>query len=863
VADTQERLQAQLADRYRFERELGAGGMATVFLARDLKHDREVAIKVLHPDLAATIGGDRFEREIKLAAKLQHPHILGLYDSGQVEGLLFYVMPFVKGESLRDRIAREGQLPIDDAIQITLEVADALGYAHAQGIVHRDIKPENVLLSGGHALVADFGIARAVTEGTAQKLTQTGMAVGTPVYMAPEQSVGEAVGPTADLYSLGCVLYEMLAGEPPFTGKNAMALMARHAMESVPSIRIVRTTVPEEVEDAIFAAMAKVPADRPQSAAQFSELLGLPLGATAARRAAIRATATRRVPTGMAAAYQAEAAEAPVPWWKQRRVLGVAAGLLLAVAGFAGWRLSAGSGPRGVSTLGLGAPVTRVAVLYFQDLSPDGELSPLADGLTEALIGTLSEVRTLSVVSRNGVAAFRGAEVPRDSIARALGAGTLIEGSVEPEGRDRVRVTTRLYDGTGADVNKRASFVVAQDRLFTAEDSVAREVSRTLREWIGQEVQVREGQAGTSSLAAWTLMNRAERLRKDAEAAARSDPARAAALFGQADTLLAAASREDDRWIEPLVLRGEIAYQRSRLPQEAAERTAWIERGKEHAAAALRLRPSDARATALRGTLRYGEYRLAQTADPAARSQLLASAKQDLETAVRTDPTLASAYAQLSFLNYDAKDVPSALVSARNAYEADAYLSIADLILFRLFWASYDLDQFSEARKWCDEGRRRFPRDYRFTACGLWMMLTPDARPDIPEAWRLAAAVDSLAPPAAAAFQSHLMRLVVGGVIGRAAQAAEGAARAALADSADRVLQRARADREVDPRQELVGYEAVMRTLMGEYDLAIQLLTRYTALNPDHSFQVGGNIHWWWRSLRSTPGFQAVMAGGR
>src|SRR5262245_5578467 len=212
--------------------------MATVYLGRDIKHEREVAIKVLNPELAASIGGERFEREIKLAAKLQHPHILGLFDSGEADGLLFYVMPFVKGESLRDRLDREGQLPIEDAVQITLEVADALGFAHSQNIVHRDIKPENVLVSNGHALVAGFGIARAASEGGGPTLTQTGMALGTPVYMAPEQAMGEKVGPTADIYSMGCMLYEMLAGEPPFTGKNATAIMARHAMEAVPSVRI-------------------------------------------------------------------------------------------------------------------------------------------------------------------------------------------------------------------------------------------------------------------------------------------------------------------------------------------------------------------------------------------------------------------------------------------------------------------------------------------------------------------------------------------------------------------------------------------------------------------------------------------------
>ncbi len=332
MAEVQERLQAKLSDRYQIERELGRGGMATVFLAKDLKHDREVAIKVLHPDLSATIGADRFQREIKLAAKLQHPHILGLYDSGEADGLLFYVMPFVKGESLRDRLDREGQLPIDDAMQITLEVADALEHAHRQEIVHRDIKPENVLLSGGHALVADFGIARAVSEGTAQKLTQTGMAVGTPVYMAPEQAVGEHVDHHADIYSLGCMLYEMLAGEPPFSGKNAQALMAKHAMEAVPSIRIVRPTVPEEIEDAIFAAMAKVPADRPKSAAEFAEYFGLPIGATAARRVGIRATSARRIPSGATGLY---ASSVTLPWWRRRGLLAAVAVLVLGGGGVA------------------------------------------------------------------------------------------------------------------------------------------------------------------------------------------------------------------------------------------------------------------------------------------------------------------------------------------------------------------------------------------------------------------------------------------------------------------------------------------------------------------------------------------------
>src|SRR6266513_1619979 len=227
------RLTAALAGRYAIERELGAGGMATVYLARDLKHDRDVAVKVLRPELAAAVGADRFLAEIKTTANLQHPHILPLHDSGEANGSLFYVMPFVQGESLRDRLVREQQLPIDDAVRIAREVADALAYAHEHGVIHRDIKPENILLQGGHALVADFGIALAIQQAGGQRMTQTGMSLGTPQYMSPEQATGErTIDARSDIYALGTVTYEMLAGEPPFVGPTTQATIARLMTEA-------------------------------------------------------------------------------------------------------------------------------------------------------------------------------------------------------------------------------------------------------------------------------------------------------------------------------------------------------------------------------------------------------------------------------------------------------------------------------------------------------------------------------------------------------------------------------------------------------------------------------------------------------
>jgi len=277
MEDVLDRLQSALSDRYTVKHELGAGGMATVYLAEDLKHHRQVAIKVLKPELAASLGAERFLREIEIAAQLSHPNILTLIDSGTADGLLYYVMPFVEGESLRDRLEREKQLPIEDALQITSEVADALGYAHSLGIVHRDVKPENILFESGHAVVADFGIARAVTTAGGERLTDTGLAVGTPTYMSPEQATGNKdIDSRSDVYSLGCVLYEMLGGDPPFLGSTPQVIIARKSAEAAPSLKVVRRRVTDSVEYAVATALETTPADRFATVSQFVEALRAP-----------------------------------------------------------------------------------------------------------------------------------------------------------------------------------------------------------------------------------------------------------------------------------------------------------------------------------------------------------------------------------------------------------------------------------------------------------------------------------------------------------------------------------------------------------------------------------------------------------
>lgn len=278
MTDRQEQLQAALADRYVIERELGRGGMSTVYVAQDLRHHRKVAVKVLRPDLAAVIGAERFLAEIQTTANLQHPHILPLHDSGELDSFLYYVMPFVEGESLRDRLRREKQLPIAEAVQIATEVASALDYAHRHGVIHRDIKPENILLHDGSALVADFGIALAVSSaGGETRLTETGMSLGTPHYMSPEQAMGEReITARSDVYALGAVLYEMLVGEPPFTGPTAQAVVAKVVTEEPRPLLPKRRTIPPNVEAAVLTALQKLPADRFIRAADFADALKNP-----------------------------------------------------------------------------------------------------------------------------------------------------------------------------------------------------------------------------------------------------------------------------------------------------------------------------------------------------------------------------------------------------------------------------------------------------------------------------------------------------------------------------------------------------------------------------------------------------------
>jgi eukaryotic-like serine/threonine-protein kinase len=433
-----------LQDRYRLERELGQGGMATVYLAHDLKHDRKVAIKVLRPEFAAAIGAERFLSEIRTTANLQHPHILPLFDSG-VAGIdagspgrraaewLFYVMPFVDGESLRQRMTREKTLPVDEAVRLTREVAGALGYAHAHDVIHRDIKPENILLQSGHAVVADFGIARAMRDAGSERITQTGMAIGTPAYMSPEQSAGERdVDGRSDLYALASVLYEMLAGEAPFTGTTMDAILVQRFTRQPPRVSTKRSNVPRAIDAALYTAMARAPEDRFPTVERF------------------------------AAALDAKA----------------------------------GAGD---------AELDRsIAVLPFANMSGDPENEYFSDGISEEIINALAQLPGLRVAARTSAFSFKGRNTDLRSVGDQLNVGTVLEGSVRKSG-GRIRITAQLINVADGYHLWSERYDRELTDVFAIQDEIATAIADKLKVTLGVGFERRLVRPPTANVDAYDL----------------------------------------------------------------------------------------------------------------------------------------------------------------------------------------------------------------------------------------------------------------------------------------------------------------------------------------------------------------------
>lgn len=444
MTDPRSRLASHLSDRFTIGRELGAGGMATVYLAEDVRHGRQVALKVLRPELAGAIGAERFLREIETVARLTHPHILPMHDSGEAGGLLYYVMPYVEGETLEGRLAREGELSVAEALRIAAECAEALEHAHAQGVIHRDLKPANILFSGGHAVVADFGIAR-VLEDTADEhaLTNTGVSIGTVGYMSPEQATGErTVDERTDVYALGCVLYEMLTAEPAFSGRTAQAVMAKQLMGEVPSVRMLRPGVPEELDEVVGRALQPRPADRFESVGELREELVDRVGGTSmgqdwssGRRGMRGAEPDSRPPGAKEPDRSADPAAA--------------------------------------------SDRTSILVTPFENGSPDPENEYVADGLTDEIITDLSKVRSLRVISRSSAMRLKGSSEPFMEAARRLEVDYVLEGSVRKAGAD-LRITVRLVDVASDDSQWSERYDGTFDELFAIQSRVARSVAEQL-----------------------------------------------------------------------------------------------------------------------------------------------------------------------------------------------------------------------------------------------------------------------------------------------------------------------------------------------------------------------------------------------
>ncbi len=767
-----EGLNAALQGRYHLDAEIARGGTGIVYGGLDLRHHRSIAMKVLDADLAQAVGGERFLREIQITAGLSHPHILPLYDSGDADGRFFYVMPLVEGETLRDRLAA-GPLPLDEALRITAEVADALGYAHDHGFIHRDIKPENIMLAAGHALVADFGIARAtsVNEGADLRLTAAGLAIGTLRYMSPEQQMGGDVGPASDIFSLACVLHEMLVGQPPAGATPPPGL-------------------PRTVARALHRALALEPEQRFATVRQFADALGGGAPQIAVSRG--------RALAGLAAA-------------------------ILVIASLLVWQRTRISSARDAGAERL-QPAS-VAVLQFT-LADTGSLPGLATfaaDLADRLTDGLGAIPELQVSARRAVASYERAAVPLDSLARALKAGTLIAGGLSAVADNRVRIDLRLIDGqTNRQIDR--TYVEADlPRRLVLVDEVADSVIRLLRPVLGTAIQKRSQLLGTKSDEAYDMAQSAESMARSFDALIATNDVRAArqALNG-ADSLYAAAESADPRWVEPSVRRAKLTQQRMMLANfEHTDSQRWLREGLAHADRALRIAPNDPVALETRGTLNYWRWSFRRPVDSTVANALRDSAESDLSRSVTDNPERARVLRVLSELVAASGRPSEAIQLAERGIRSDPYLNNTPTLALRLFEYNLQLGRDTTAARWCRFGAGRAPSLPQFDECQLQLMAWTDAlAPDPAVARRLKArALTHTAPPAVAVLEPRLEQLL--GVV---------YARVGTRDSARAILRRGLAV--AQPNLGILIPAANIYDLLGHPDSAVALLVRSAELHP-------------------------------
>jgi serine/threonine protein kinase/tetratricopeptide (TPR) repeat protein len=819
--DPLDRLRIALADRYAVQREIGRGGMAIVYLAQDLRHKRDVAIKVLKPEFAMAVSTERFLQEIQIEAQLKHPYILPLFDSGEAEGLLYYVMPYVAGQSLQARLRLETQLPLDEALQITSEIAEALAYAHARGVVHRDVKPGNILLDESHALLADFGIARAISELGGSRLSDTGMVVGTPEYMSPEQcsNTGKIDG-RSDIYALGCVLYEMLSGEPPFTGPTARAIIARHLQDRPRSLRVVRSTIPEHVQEAIEIALAKVPADRFTTAVQFVSALDSQGETSTAIRKARTARRRRLVVRGR---------------WLVALAT-VTAGLVLANS-MRTTRASDASRATNVRS-------ALVMVSPFQTQGNDTLAKSVAQSLSDAIVDTLANINGLRVVATS-------AEGPRvtDSLLGRAEVSLIVSGSLDRRG-NQLKAIGRVSDAVTRGQLFSQGQQASSDVVQILESDLVERIVRFVRRYVGTEVRARAVAAGTKDSTARSLWSRAMSIiGAIGSPEAHSLPVATIDRLAVADSLLGEAIRRDPRWVGPHIARGWAylgsASMHGSEGQRDSIRIAVHLKAIAAANAAIQIAPADPDAHELRGVALVGLWFEA----PSERADSIGhDAEVALRRAISLDLNVARAWEALSTYYLFVGRFEEARHAIAQALQADAFLLSEPAILLQLITADLNLERYADAQETCARGARWYPLELSFVRCHFVILgWTANDLESARRAWQVGLKAENQASPAQRNDIYRTNLLMTAAIL----------ARAGHRDSANSLLRTfVRTRKGPVDLDGFAGDEAYVRLLLGQEDEAIALLKTFLRNNWAQRGYVVRTP--WFRPIHRNPTFVAI-----
>jgi serine/threonine-protein kinase len=815
------RLQAGLGDRYRIGDQIGTGGTAVVFLADDLKLQRTVALKVLRPDRVVDVMTDRFLEEIRLVAPLSHPNILPLYESGMVDDLLYFVMPYVAGGTVRQLLDHGGPLQVERVLSISNDVARGLDYAHSQNVIHRDIKPENILLEGGQARLADFGVALALRR-SEPRLSVEGLVVGTPHYMSPEQCAGvSVVGPASDVYSLGCVVYEMLAGEPPFTGSSARSICGRHMNSHPPDLRILRPTVTEQLNRVMQAALAKVPSDRPQTAGTFVEQL-------------------------------TTASHPPVPSVTRSSMFQFAIlfmGMLVAVV-LGRWSWGGNeSADRAQSSYAL----TEAGVRPFVVDASTSEWNWLGSALATEVTHGLAEVPTMSVVRPTAFQAYPVELFPIDTVSRLFGIGTIVDGRVTVL-EDSIRIAVSLSEtASHRQLGSPVRVAVPRGEEWRLAQRIVYDIVSEIRRVLGRELEQSEWRQEAPSNEAWQAVWRAGALRDEARRMGRDTATIGAShrLLDDADGRLRRASEHAPDWLTPTLLmawidadRVWLAENAPRVEVDSSEVRRWIDRGLGEVNEVLQRERDHARARELRGVLLIRKWHWA--ASPAL--DLLADAQRDLELAVERDEGLALAWLTLGTVYKRRGDFAAAAQATQRARAADAWLEeVAGSVAREQFDAMRERDVTTAAAA-CEFGKRHYPTDPLFIKCDLdvlgWFANEAD---DVARAWRRIDEIETHLRASALADQAAYRRSLVAAI----------AARAGMHDSARSILRRARPTGGSGGRHWLFQ-RAWVELLLGDTALSIESIERYLAAEPARRDYV--REHPWFETLRQSATFQRVTS---